>query len=87
MEPVALAERPHHLAQLRLDERVEDDRAAPARAGRGEVDVLRGDDARVADDLELLARGTARSTASTTRVAVSPVASETTWSSTGSAHA
>ena len=56
MEPIALAERAHDLAHLRLDEREEHDGAATACALGGEVHVLDGGDARMAHDLELLAR-------------------------------
>ena len=47
--------RAHDLPQLGLDEREEDDGTASARPRCGEMDVLDDGDARVPDDLELLA--------------------------------
>ena len=72
---------PHRLAELGLDERVDDHRRPALRALDGELQVVDGLDARVAHLLERLV-GELRLERSTSRVAVSPVASETMWSST-----
>ena len=52
VELVAAAEHPHELPVPGLHERVDDDRAASAGPGRGEMDVVGARDPRVADDLD-----------------------------------
>ena len=54
MELRAAAEVPHRLAQLRLDDRVDDDRGPALRAVDDEPEVVHGLDARVPDLLERL---------------------------------
>ena len=56
MEACAAAERAHRLAQLRLDERVHDDRGAAAHAVHRELEVFLRLDPRMADLDELLVR-------------------------------
>ncbi len=56
MEARAAAERAHRLAELGLDERVDDNRGAAAHPVDGELEVFLGLDARVADLDELLLR-------------------------------
>ena len=56
MQPGPATERPHRLTQLRLDERVDDDRAASSHAVDGELEVGSRLDARVADLAKLLLR-------------------------------
>jgi len=81
----APAESAHRVPQLRLHDRVDDDRGPPLHPVDREVEVLLRLDARVADLDELLVRETAPRAAWTRRAAVSPVASDTTCSSTGGA--
>ena len=78
----AAAEDAHLLAQLRFYQRVDDDRRTALGALDGELEVLHCLHPRMPDLLERLL-GELRSSAITSRVAVSPVASETMCSSTG----
>ncbi len=48
------AEAAHRIAHLRLDERVDDDGRTPAGTAYGELEIVHGFHARVADLLELL---------------------------------
>ena len=56
VEAVATAERPHELAVTGLDERVDDDGAAPAHPSGGEVEIVGARDPRMPDDLDLEVR-------------------------------
>ena len=56
MEARPAAERAHRLAELRLDERVDDDRRPAAHPVDRELEVVLGLDARVADLDEVLLR-------------------------------
>ena len=78
----AAAEPAHRVPKLGVDERVDHDGCMPARAQHGPLEVR--------DRLGSVCRtssnscsGNCASSASTSRAAVSPVESETIWSSTG----
>ena len=78
----AAAQLAHRVAKAGLDQRVDHDCGTATRLLHCDVEILGVLDPRVPDFLERLIREL-RLGASTSRCAVSPVESETMWSSTG----